>query len=305
VAVEGVASVAVVGVGRIGAPLIARLVAAGHQVVGTDIRPERRHEVEAAGARWAPDLATAVAAADVVLTVMPGGPELEDLVLGPGQLVTRLAEGALWIDLTSASVELGQDCAQAAAARGIAHLEAPIGGGVDGMRDGTLTLYVGGEADVLAAAEPILRTFATTIHHAGGHGMGYLTKLSINLLWFGQAALTTEVMLLARKHGQSPRRLREILRGSAGDSAFAERHLPALLAGDYLADFGLDRCVEELDSVERTAARADVPHPVTAAVAALHRSALRRYGPVDGELMAAKWLEEQAGTRLQDPPAPE
>jgi 3-hydroxyisobutyrate dehydrogenase-like beta-hydroxyacid dehydrogenase len=109
-------------------------------------------------------------------------------------------------------------------------------------------------------------------------------------------------MLLAQKHGQSPGHLGEMLRGSAGDSAFAERHLPALLAGDYLADFGLDRCVEELDSVERTASRAEVPHPVTAAVAALHRSALRRYGPVDGELMAAAWLEEQAGTRLQDPP---
>jgi 3-hydroxyisobutyrate dehydrogenase len=144
VAVEGVASVAVVGVGRIGAPLVGRLVAAGHQVVGTDIRSERRGEVEAAGARWADDLATAVAAVDVVLTVMPGGSELEDLVLGAGQLLTKLADGAIWIDLTSASVELGQDCAQAAAARGIAHLEAPIGGGVEGMRDGTLTLSVGG-----------------------------------------------------------------------------------------------------------------------------------------------------------------
>ncbi|WP_083750587.1 NAD(P)-dependent oxidoreductase [Kribbella sp. ALI-6-A] len=303
-ALEGVASVAVVGVGRIGAPLVARLVAAGHEVVGTDIRLERRSEVEAAGARWAPDLAGAVADAEVVLTVMPGGPELEDLVLGGGQLLSQLAEGAIWIDLTSASVELGQDCARAAAEQGIAHLEAPIGGGVDGMRDGTLTLYVGGEAGVLATAEPVLRTFATTIHHAGDHGMGYLTKLLINLLWFGQAALTTEVMLLAQNHGQSPGHLREILRGSAGDSAFAERHLPALLAGDYLADFGLDRCVEELDSVERTAARADVPHPVTAAVAALHRSALHRYGPVDGELMAAAWLEEQAGTRLHDRPPP-
>jgi hypothetical protein len=87
--------------------------------------------------------------------------------------------------------------------------------------------------------------------------------------------------------------------GSAGDSAFAARHLPALLSGDYLRDFGLDRCVEELDSVERAAGLAGTPHPLTSATAELHRDALRRFGPVNGELMGPAWLEEQAGTRLR------
>lgn len=284
-------SVAVVGAGRIGTPLIERLVAAGHDVVGADLRPDRRPAVEAAGARWSTDLSNA----EVVLTVLPGTPELEALVQGP--FLTELSPGALWIDLTSASPELGKAAAQIAANAGVSYLESPLGGGIDGMRSGTLTLYAGGDPEVLAAATPILRTFATTIHHTGDHGTGYLTKLLINLLWFGQATLTTEALLLAQHHGQSPAAFAEILQGSAGDSAFAQRHLPALLAGNYLPDFGLDRCVEELNAVEN-AAPAGLPHPITTAVAALHQAALDHFGPIDGELLGPAWLEEQAGSRL-------
>jgi 3-hydroxyisobutyrate dehydrogenase-like beta-hydroxyacid dehydrogenase len=289
-------SIAVLGVGRIGSALVERLVAAGHDVLATDIDPDRRATVEAAGARWSPD----IAAAEIVFTALPGIPELTDLVLGSGQLLSRMDSVAVWVDLTSASFEAAQDFALAAAKQGIARLDAPIGGGVPAMRAGTVRLYVGGDEAILARVGPVLRAFAETIHHVGGPGSGYLTKLLINLLWFGTASLTTEALLLGQRNGIAPDRLREVLLGSAGDSAFARQHLPALLAGDYLADFGLDRCVEELNSVEQSAQRGGTPHPITTAVAELHRSALTRYGQVNGELMASALLEEQAGSHLRD-----
>lgn len=289
-------SIAVLGVGRIGSALVERLVAAGHDVLATDIDPDRRATVEAAGARWSPD----IAAAEIVFTALPGIPELTDLVLGSGQLLSRMDSVAVWVDLTSASFEAAQDFALAAAEQGIARLDAPIGGGVPAMRAGTVRLYVGGDEAILARVGPVLRAFAETIHHVGGPGSGYLTKLLINLLWFGTASLTTEALLLGQRNGIAPDRLREVLLGSAGDSAFARQHLPALLAGDYLTDFGLDRCVEELNSVEQSAQRGGTPHPITTAVAELHRSALTRYGQVNGELMASALLEEQAGSHLRD-----
>lgn len=293
--------IGVVGVGRIGAPLVARLVAAGHEVTAADVRAERRRVVEEAGARWAPRSVDAAAAGEMLLTALPGGPELREAVLGPAPLLSPLGEGAIWVDMTSASAELGRECAQRAHAHAIGYLDAPIGGGVPAMREGAVTLYVGGDGGVLAASEAVLRSFATTIHHVGEeNGSGYLVKLLINLLWFGQAALTTEALLLARRHGVPADRMRAVLHESAGDSAFAARHLPALLRGDYLRDFGLDRCVEELDSVESAADRAGTPHPLTAATARLHRDALRRYGAVDGELMGPAWLEEQDGSPLSE-----
>ena len=271
-------TVAVVGVGRMGTPLIARLVAAGHDVVATDIR-DRRSAVEEAGGRWVSD----VSGCDVVFTVLPGNAELA--AYSP-------VDCRLWIDLTTGSFEAGQRHAR----RDV--LDAPMGGGVSAMREGTITLYVGGEPDVLEDATPLLRSFASTIHHVGGHGAGYLAKLLINLQWFGHALLATESLLLAQRHGLSPGRMRSLLAGSAGDSAFASKHLPALLAGDYLRDFGLDRCLEELESVERAADFAGTPHVLTSLVAAVHRLALERFGAVDGELMGPALLEEQAGFRL-------
>jgi 3-hydroxyisobutyrate dehydrogenase len=256
-----------------GTPLIGRLVASGHDVVATDIR-DRRALVESIGARWDPDLRSC----DVLLTVLPGNEKLVDY---------SPVDCRLWIDLTSGSPDVtGPD------------LDAPMGGGVSAMREGTVTLYVGGSADVLAEATPLLRSFASTIHHVGESGTGYLAKLLINLQWFGHALLATESLLLAARNGIPADRMQSLLVGSAGDSAFAQRHLPALLAGDYLRDFGLDRCLEEMESVERAASVAGTPHQLTSLVTSLHRQALQRFGAVDGELMAPALLEEQAGFRL-------
>lgn len=291
--------IGVVGVGRMGAPLIVRLSGAGHEVLATDLRPERRRVAVGAGARWAASAAEVAAASDLVVTALPGSPELRELVLGSGRLLAHLGGGTIWVDVTSASAELGHACALQARALGVGYLDAPVGGGVQAMTDGTVTLYVGGRADVLEAAAPVLRAFAKVIHHVGDNGAGYLAKLLINLLWFTQAAVTTEALLVAQRHGVAPAVMQAVLRDSAGDSAFAARHLPALLRGDYLPEFGLDRCVEELDSIEHTAGLAGTPHPLTSATAGLHRDALRRFGPVSGELMGPAWLEEQAGTRLR------
>lgn len=269
-----------VGVGRMGTPLIARLVAAGHDVVATDLL-DRRSVVEAAGARWVPDLRSC----DVLLTLLPGNAELA--AYSP-------VDCRLWVDLTSGSFDAGQRH------HDVPRLDAPMGGGVSAMREGTITLYVGGPASLLASATPLLRSFASTIHHVGDHGSGYLAKLLINLQWFGHALLATESLLLAQRLGLSPDVMRSVLLGSAGDSAFASRHLPSLLSGDYLRDFGLARCLEEMESVERAASSAGTPHPVTSLVADLHRSALAHFGPVDGELMGPAWLEFQAGFPLSE-----
>lgn len=292
-------TVAVIGVGRIGWPLVQRLVAAGHAVRAHDVRPEVEVRVRSAGAGWAPRLADAVDGCEFVITVLPGSAELAGAVLGADGLLARLPAGPVWIDLTSAAPDLGARLAEAARSAGVAYLDAPIGGGVQAMTAGTVRLYVGGPASVLAAARPVLQAFAGEIRHLGGPGAGYLTKLLVNALWFGQAAMTAEALLLAQRAGVDPSTLAAAVSGSAGDGAFAAHHLPALLRGDYLLDFGLDRCVEELESVGRFADEHTLPHPMLAALTDLHRAALERFGPVDGELMAVALLEEQAGTVLR------
>jgi 3-hydroxyisobutyrate dehydrogenase len=292
-------TVAVIGIGRIGLPLVRRLVAAGHLVRAHDVRPEVERQVRSAGATWAPRLVDAIAGSEVVLTVLPGSSELANVALGPEGLLVGLPPGPVWVDLTSAAPDLASRLAEAALARGIAYLDAPLGGGVQAMTDGTVGLYVGGPASTLAQVRPVLQAFATEIRHVGGPGAGYLAKLLINALWFGQAVMTAEALLVAQRAGINASTMATALGGSAGDGVFAHRYLPALLRGDYLTTFGLDRCVEELDSVLRFADDQNLPHPMLTALTDLHRDALEQFGPVNGELMAVALLEARAGTLLR------
>lgn len=138
------------------------------------------------------------------------------------------------------------------------------------------------------------------IHHMGGHGAGYLTKLLINQLWFGQAVAIGEAMLLGAPAGLATDRLAGVLATSPAASVFVHTHLPSLLAGDYLPAFGLARVVEELDSLARMADSAGTPWSVSMLVAEVHRDALAHFGDVDGELLGAAWLEHLAGHTLAD-----
>ncbi|SEF17331.1 NAD(P)-dependent oxidoreductase [Streptomyces sp. Ag109_O5-10] len=291
--------VALIGAGRMGTPLCGRLVSAGHAVTAFDLRPEREAAVRSLGADWAPSAATAAAGADVLVTVVPGPDEaaaaLEDAVFA------ALATGAVWIDMTSNAPAVARELRKRAGAHGVDVLEAPMGGGPDDAEQGRLRLFVGGSADVLDRCRPLLEAVTTSdrIRHMGGPGTGYTTKLLINLLWFGQATATAEVLLLGRRAGIDLTALHGTLAGSAAGSDFIRRDLPALFAGDYLRSYGLDRIHDQLKVITEEAQDLGTPHEMADTVLRIHRQALERFGPVDGELLAVALLEEAAGTLLR------
>ncbi|WP_405056713.1 NAD(P)-dependent oxidoreductase [Kribbella sp. NBC_01505] len=277
--------VGVVGAGRVGMPVARRLVEGGYGVRVFEVRDELEQSVRRMGARWG----GAVAEVDVLLTVLPGSPELRAAMPG---LLAELRAGTAWIDLTSASTELGRELAAAASAHGVDYLEAPLGGGPEAAESGALTVYAGGERETFDRLRPVLETFAAKLNYLGPHGNGYLTKLLINLLWFNQAVALGEVLRLARAGGLDPARLHETLLNGPSDSAFVRDVLPSYLAGDNLATFGMDRIVEELESIEQFARANDVPATVTGSTAALYREALDHFGPVAGELLAMRYAAE-------------
>lgn len=284
-----------------GLPLCRNLVAAGYSVAATDIRAERAEAVRAVGAGWVADATEAVTGADVVITVLPGAPEVHDLMAGPSGVLAALPAGTTWVDMTSNSPLVVAPLLRQAAERGVHVLDAPMGGGLDAARDGSLQLFVGGHADVLARVRPVLDAVAdpSRIVLVGGPGAGYTAKLLVNLLWFGQALATAEALLLGQRAGIDLAVLHGVLSDGPAGSEFARRDLPALFRGDYLRSFGLDRCCEELDAVAEMARAHDLPFELSDLVGELHRRALARYGPVDGELQAVALLEERAGTLLR------
>jgi 3-hydroxyisobutyrate dehydrogenase len=136
---------------------------------------------------------------------------------------------AVWVDMTGSSPAAVRELAAAARAHGVGVLDAPVGG----------------DAAVLDRCRRVLEALADPqrIIRVGGNDAGYTAKLLVNLLWFGQAVATGEALLLARRAGIDLDVLRQTVATSAASTAFVRDDLGALLDGDYLTSFGLDRCV--------------------------------------------------------------
>jgi 3-hydroxyisobutyrate dehydrogenase-like beta-hydroxyacid dehydrogenase len=279
-----------------GLPVIRALVSAGHDVVAWDPDALALARAASAGAAIADGVARAAASADVLLTVLPGVGEAEAAM---AEALPELRDGRLWLDLTSNDPRVVEHIAGLAAARGIDVVGAPMGGGLAAALAGKLHFFVGGTESAVDRARPMLETLGTVDHVGQAVGAGYTAKLLANLLWFGQAVAVTEALLLGQALGISPATLRATLATSAGGSVFIDEYLDNLLDGDYLENFGIDRCVEELDILASLARDAAVPFELSTLVGRLHREALDRFGAVDGELLAAKLLEERAGRTLR------
>lgn len=296
------ARIGFVGTGRMGTPMCAALASAGHEVIATDQRRGRKASVLACGAGWSDSPAQAAATADVLITMLPGPDEVQVAMAGEDGALGTLRAGATWIDMTSNSPAAVRSLRDRALARGVAVLEAPVGGGVQAARERRLQLFVGGDASLLAEHRPMLESLTGPgrIAHVGGPGTGYTVKLLVNLLWFGQAVATAEALLLAKCTGIDLRVLQETLNNSAAASNFIGCDLHALFNGDYLASFGLDGICQELATVTELAADQHVPFELSRQVQRTYQQALARFGPVDGELLAVALLEEQAHVDVHD-----
>lgn len=242
----------------------------------------------------------------VLVTVLPGAAEVAEEMLARGT-VDRLSPGAVWLDLTSGDPATTRTVAADLAARSVGTVAAAMAGGTDAARTASLDLLVGGADEDVRRVRPLLDALTANggaVRTVGRDvGAGQVVKLLGNLLWFGQAVATTEVLLLGRAEGLDPADVVRFLRTGPGGSAFLDRHADRLLAGDPMADFGVDRVVEELEVLEREARAHDLPFDLSHRVVEAYRAALVRFGAVDGELLASRLLEERAGWTLRGDPA--
>ena len=292
--------VGVVGLGRMGTPILRHLVASRPGRVGAhDIDPSAEIRAVGSGAAWHPmstDLARSV---DIVVTALPGPGELRTVMT---EMLPALRHGALWIDLTSGDPRLTAAIAVDAARAGIEVVSAPMGGSVEEATARSLTFYVGGDAHAVARATPVLDDLAGEegIRHAGKRPQdGQIVKLLSNALWFAHAVAAGEALLLGTALGLRADRLGHLLRDGAGGSSFASHQLENLLDGDYLETFEISRVVEELDTIASLAHTTGTATRMLDVSAAVHRAASERYGPSLGELLGVRLLEDEANRRIR------
>jgi 3-hydroxyisobutyrate dehydrogenase len=195
------ATIGLIGLGNMGAPMAANLVKAGHQVTGFDIVASARAALAQKGGRAAASAPEAAGAGDIVITMLPAGPQVRQVYLGPDGVIARARRGALLIDCSTIDVETARAVAATAAEADLQMLDAPVSGGVIGAEAASLTFMVGGEAAAFARAEPILQAMGKTIVHAGPAGNGQTAKICNNMILGASMIAVCEGFALAEKLG--------------------------------------------------------------------------------------------------------
>ena len=155
-----------IGLGKMGAPMAARIATAGHGVVGYDISAERRQQGNL-GTIFVDSPAAVASDADVVITSLPGPAEVDDVIHGANGLLASVKSAAVLVETSTISPQQSRALANDLAARNVSYLDAPVSGGVQGARDGTLIAMVGGAMEVLDIVRPVLCCFAKEIFHLG------------------------------------------------------------------------------------------------------------------------------------------
>ena len=207
-------AIAFLGLGNMGAPMSANLVAAGHVVRGFDPVPAAAAAAAARGATLFDSAAEAVAEADVVITMLPNG----DLVRRCYVEVLPAAQaGALFIDSSTISVNDAREVHSLAESHGVSQLDAPVSGGVKGAVAGTLAFMVGGEESALQRALPVLEPMAGKIIHCGAAGAGQAAKVCNNMVLAVQQIAIGEAFVLAEKLGLSAQALFDVITGATGN----------------------------------------------------------------------------------------
>lgn len=210
------ANVGFIGLGNMGGPMTANLLAAGHSVRCFDLVPDLVAGAVAGGAEDAGSAVSAATGCDVLISMLPASQHVEGLYLGDNGILAGVDPATLVIDCSTISPASARKVAAAAAERGINMLDAPVSGGVGGAVAGTLTFIVGGTADALARGRPLLEVMGGNIFHAGDAGAGQVAKICNNMLLAVQMTGTAEALALGVGNGLDPAVLSEIMRKSSG-----------------------------------------------------------------------------------------
>jgi 3-hydroxyisobutyrate dehydrogenase len=272
------AAIGFIGLGNMGAPMAANLVKAGHRVTAYDIVPAPVEALAAKGGRAAASAAEAIAAGEIVITMLPAGPQVREIYLGNGGVLGRARKDALLIDCSTIDVETARAVAAAAAEAGFEMLDAPVSGGTTGAAAATLTIMVGGEARAFARAQPILEAMGRTIVHTGPAGNGQAVKICNNMLLAVSMIGTCEAFTLAQKLGLTPQTLFDVVSKSTGQCWALTGYcpvpgpVPASPANrDYAPGFTAAMMLKDLRLAQQAAGATAAPTPLGAAAAALYQ----------------------------------
>jgi len=284
-----------IGLGNMGQPMVMNLLKAGYDVTVFDLNAGRLEPAVTAGATAAKSGEAAAATADILFTSLP---QPKPSRAAMPSLIDAMPSGSIWVDLTTNDKDLVIELAEKAKAKGIDTLESPVTGAVDGARLGKLTLFVGGDAEVIERARKPIEVLGKLIA-CGPIGNGNIVKLITNQIWFVNAAVTGEALALGKKNGVDLNILWDALKNSVGDTFVMRHDVPSIFAGHYDPSFTLELCCKDLRLIAELGETSGTQIDLTKAVQEKFELARETYGDDSPELMVAKLVEDASNVSLQ------
>jgi 3-hydroxyisobutyrate dehydrogenase-like beta-hydroxyacid dehydrogenase len=238
---------------------------AGYPLTVWNRTASRADELVAAGAKLAASPHEVAAASDFLITMVSDPPALEEILWGERGAMAALKRGSIYMDSSTVSPALARKIAAACAERDVKFLDAPVTGGDWGARKGELVFMIGGDAETLKEAEPVIGVMGKKWFHLGPNGAGQTIKLAMNAILALQVGALAEAIALVRRSGLQAEKLVEVLQSSMARSGVLDVKAPNLLKGEYVPSFSLRLMHKDLGLALDLANQLGVPLPATAA----------------------------------------
>jgi 3-hydroxyisobutyrate dehydrogenase len=293
-----------IGLGHLGRHLAASLLRAGFPLIVHDLHEEAAADLVAAGAIWASSPHETAALADAVITCLPSPVTVAAVVAGEDGLLSGLARGGTWIEMSTNDRAEVLRLAALAADRSIACLEAPVTGGVHRAAAGEITVLVGGEKVVYERHLALFQAMGSPVLYMGPLGHASAIKVITNMLAFVHLVAAGEALMLAKRAGLDLAQAYAAIAASSGNSFVHETESQLVLNGSYNIGFTMDLACKDLDLAHQLGRDCGVPLELAGLVEQIFIRARSQYGGSAWSTMVVKLLEDALGTDLRAPGFP-
>jgi 2-hydroxy-3-oxopropionate reductase len=288
-----------VGLGIMGAPMCRNLLKAGHSLVVYDIVPALVDRVVESGAARGASARDVAEKSEIVFTMLPDGPEVEQAVLDSGGVLEGARTGSAIVDMSSISPLVAQKVGAACEAKGVRFLDAPVSGGEPKAIDGTLSIMVGGDEAVFNELAPVLQTMGASVTLTGPVGAGNVTKLANQIIVACNIAAMSEALVLATRAGLDPNVVFNAIKGGLAGSTVLNAKAPMVICRNFKPGFRIRLHEKDLRNALLAAESMKVGLPLTSIVQQM-LIALMNQGKGDLDHSAiATFLEGMAGVEVK------
>ena len=291
-------TVGFIGLGIMGRPMAKNLMDAGYDLVVHNRSPEKAEELATEGATAAGSPREVAESCDVVITMLPDSPEVEEVLAGEAGVLEGVREGALIVDMSTISPVVTEGLAASAKENGASLLDAPVSGGDVGAIEGTLSIMVGGSEKDFERAKPLFDVMGKTVTHVGPTGAGQVTKAANQIVVALTIEAVSEALVLGSKGGVPPEKILDVLGGGLAGNKVMEVKREKFLSHTFDPGFRSELHHKDLGIALAAGREYGVALPVTAVVDQMLLSMKRKGWGGEDHSALLKMVEDLSGHEI-------